>query len=579
MNIKTILTVDFKVIGIFCFLLLTLSSNLQADRPTGIDFAIWTGASTAGNSWDDPENWDIFAVPFRTDDVFIPNTGNDPFIPATSSVEVEDLTVEPGATLTFGFDRNVNGGTSASLKVNGNLVNDGVIDMLSSASLVLLGTRSGSGYTLMSRTLEGSGALQIIGSPLEGITVGDLNADFVYVYNNLTQQYEVPAANTVMEPGKGYFVGDKESNFFFFNRNRTDNTIAHGDIDVAVTDNTDGFNLIANPYPTAIDVSAFFSNTNNSTVTTGTAYLWNDGGTNSGILRGGDYVTVNSMGTATGRFDPGTGVVGQQDPNTFDGAFNSFQGFYVEANQNGVVSFTPDMQVTGDNDTNSFFRESSEPTDGRSILKLSLKGNNHYNEIIIGQDHQATFDDDYSMDAKKLDGSGKLSFYAMHDDAQYSILAIPFVDSKNIDLGFEVSETGEYELSVKELGLAENVTTYFLIDQLTGERVELQPDTVLKFSLNQGVDNSRFSIEISGKSSGSENQLNASIGIEKVNDLLTLNHSGNVEKVLISDLQGRVLFNQVVDFSNGQSTLNVSLKDGVVYLLQVGNYRSKFLWD
>ena len=244
-----------------------------------------------------------------------------------------------------------------------------------------------------------------------------------------------------------------------------------------------------------------------------------------------------------------------------------------------MVSFTPDMQVTGDNDTNSFFREAQESNNARSILKLSLRGNNHYNEIIIGQDHQATFDDDYSMDAKKLAGNGRMSFYAIHDDTQYSILAIPFVERGRVDLGFDVNESGEYELSVEELNMAENATTYTLIDHLTGERVELRNDAVLNFTLKQGFGNRRFSIEISGKSNNTlESQLNPRIGIEKVNDLLMLNHRGASEKVLISDLQGRVLFDQVVDFSNGQSVIDTPLKDGEVYLLQVGNNRSKFVW-
>ncbi|MEO1256959.1 MAG: hypothetical protein AAFY41_19035, partial [Bacteroidota bacterium] len=326
--------------------------------------------------------------------------------------------------------------------------------------------------------------------------------------------------------------------------------------DVDVTNNLDGLNLVANPYPTAIDANAFFNNLNNSTVTTGTAYLWNDGGSNTGTLRGGDYVTVNSMGTSTGRFDPGTGVPGLQDPNSFDGHFNSFQGFYVDVNQNGVVSFTPDMQVVDQNDTDGFFRQQSDRVENRDVLKLSLNGNHYYNDIIIGLDANATLGDDYSLDAKKLAGNEDLSFYSIFNDQEYSILALPFdiTTFQEIRLGIEVSQKGRYELAVEELASQNNSFDYVLIDHLSGESYDVTSDLNLVFELEEGSHLQRFSLAIKGRVTVVDEQLNKTISLSKTGQSLLITYpEGGNEIVSIHDLQGKKLFEKTVDFTQGKN--------------------------
>ena len=91
-----------------------------------------------------------------------------------------------------------------------------------------------------------------------------------------------------------------------------------------IEDMDNDFNLLGNPYPSAINIDAFF--VANSSFIEPTAYLWTHNteisNVNSGDFVSSDYATYNFMG--------GTGTSSGSGGQTHNSNFGSGQGFLSE---------------------------------------------------------------------------------------------------------------------------------------------------------------------------------------------------------------------------------------------------------
>ncbi|MEL6560231.1 MAG: hypothetical protein AAFQ94_18730, partial [Bacteroidota bacterium] len=526
---------------------------------------VWSGAVDI--DWNESGNWVGGVVPPATADALIPDEetiDNNPII--YREITINNLIVEEGGDLAV---------TGDYLLVNGSLLNDGEIFISGEQSLALMGTRLGTGRSQAFQQLRGSFAWQIIGLPITGGNYDTSNSLF-FTYDN--DQQEFVRKFGAPAPGEGMFVAigreDLTGNGVDFNTGR--GTLNFGEVNRDITLNSDGFNLVANPYAASIDAQAFFSNPDNVMYTTGTAYLWNDAGVNVGGLRGGDYITVNSVGAVGGPVDPGNGIPGSKSTADFDGSFNSFQGFFVEATDNGNVSFTPSMQITGDNLNGNFFRQAEQ---SGKILRLSLSNGKLYNDLIITLDENATLNDDYSMDARKFAGNDQLSFYSRHQEEQYAILALPsdYGTDQDVVLDMQVGAEGEYQFTVEEMLNFDEREIVMLTDQLTGVEYDLTNTKELILNLKEGLAENRFTISFRNNQITTIND-NKLTGLKVYGDTeaITLHYPGINEQVTIFDLNGRKLFASTVDFSEGTAVIEPVLSTGKVYVIRVNDEVLKF---
>lgn len=437
----------------------------------------WTGATSS--DWAEASNWDSNAVPTDEDHVVLTGTVVD--IVLSEDAEVNDLEIASGVALTL---------ESHTLQVNGDFENNQTegTQIASGASLLLEGTRSGVGSETFFQVVTGSLAYQTMSTPFSDYDFSDFDARLIYSYDNTTPEFVVPDTYTA---GGGYFIAYDNTTIRSFS-----GTINHGNVDVAVVsssgDGGNDYNLIGNPYAAAIDAKAFF--TANSGSTTGTAWIWNDGAGNGGTKRLGNYVTVNSVGTAGVATPPdseGDGSISKSTDN-WNGSFNSFQGFFVQATASGTVSFTPEMQIAGNNDDASFFRSGSK----RQQLRLSISDEELSDNLLIVLDENATLEEDYSMDGEKFPGNEDLSFYALQNEKPYAITALPHVVDEPIEvnLGINVSAPGEYLLQVEELADFEDDVSVTLVDNETGVSHVLQKGDQLVLTLNAEVLEDRFTL-------------------------------------------------------------------------------------
>ncbi|MEO9474055.1 MAG: lamin tail domain-containing protein [Cyclobacteriaceae bacterium] len=439
------------------------------------DVTVWTGAASL--EWLNTGNWSN-GTPSGNLSAIIPSSGTSPTI--ADDIEVSSLRAATNTVLL------ISAGTTV---VNNELILDGEAEVLSGASLAILGDETGSGSLTVFRNTTGDGGYSILGSPVSGVALTSMNADYLYSYDEGTMSYTIPTGD--MPSGMGYFVGyNATSPSVSFTGSPNSGTES---VLVTNTDITgDGFNLVANPYAAAISTSAFIS-ANSPSVIDGTVYLWDDGGTNEGAKRGGDYITVNSIGE-TGTVDlPGTGALGETPASS--GVITSTQGFYVHAVATADVLFTSDMQVTttGANSDANHYREASET----QLVRLAISGNDLYNEILIGLTDNATLAFDNGLDALKLSGNELISFYSFLESEKLAIQALPKVNTAevNIQLGFDLAEAGEYELKLASLeGVSEDLDV-LIYDKVTGHTYDLRESASIAFTNSASVVASeRFSL-------------------------------------------------------------------------------------
>lgn len=212
-------------------------------------------------------------------------------------------------------------------------------------------------------------------------------------------------------------------------------TIMQFNNDDGANENMDNdYNLIGNPYPSAIDIEAFLkTNGEVNGVIDGTVYLWthatelaDTGYSNS------DYVTYNYVGAAA--IDENIEVSRN---------IGSGQGFFVRALKAAPVIFDQSMILLNAND--QFFKISNDKNAfEKDRMWINLKGSdNSFKQILIGFSEGASDEMDSGYDAIYLDGGRSSGFYSLLNERKLAIQGLgAFEASKKIELGFEVKTEG-----------------------------------------------------------------------------------------------------------------------------------------
>jgi hypothetical protein len=398
------------------------------------------------------------------------------------------------------------------------------------------------------------------------------------------------SGNFLMSPGQG-FAATHNAAFFIPNRaydfifNGPYNT---GDITYPVINNSANYevfhwNLIGNPYPSAIDTDLFFST--NSGVIEQVAYLWSHVNPPLGVNPGNevlnfnqnDYITISTVSVAGNGADiNGDGMFDGNDiPET---KIPSGQGFFIPSklldpipttppvtpvitSQN--VTFTNSMRVSGDNANNLFFRGSNEKTKTNDITKETLWVNlssdiGIYSQISIAY---TDFTSD-GYDGNSIDTSRN---YAGNAGILYSLIEeqgnTPFViqgkslSSLNLDevvkigFGAYISTEETYRLDLlKTEGKFLTYNTIFLKDNYLDILHDISASHY-NFKSKGGTFNDRFEIVFKVNTlSVDENSIEEDgLTIVELNDgniKFTIKNNRNltIDSVTIFDIQGRLIY-------------------------------------
>lgn len=431
-----------------------------------------------------------------------------------------NLEVKPGVTLKLENQLIVNASGSITfengsslVQVNDAAVNSGVINYKRQTTVV----RRASDYTYWSSPVAAQNLLAL--SPNTN------PARFWSFIPGSTWYVEPSPSATTMDIGKGYIIRAPETNYpaypalssvfeatFTGVPNNGEKTIAVG--------GPNTFNLIGNPYPSAIDAVKFLNV--NSSVLGGTIYFWTHntairnkvvGAENEGsgdlVFIQDDYASFNrtgGVGTAPAISEPAP----KRIPN---GMIAAGQSFFTTstATAGTLVTFNNDMRIGASYLNNSqFFRtkasEKNNVATDRSRIWLNLTNKqNAFKQTLVGYIDGATNDFDTAFDGLSFNANAIINFYSVNNAANYVIQgrALPFEQNDLVPLGYSSTVEGEFAISIDNLDGLFTTQNVFLEDKNTNTIHNLKTSPY-SFQTTIGTFNDRFVLRYTDKTLGVE---------------------------------------------------------------------------
>ncbi len=430
-------------------------------------------------------------------------------------------------------------------------------------------------------------------SPVVGETLYDLSpntlADKYFQFEPTTNIWQSIPSFTVMQPGKGYIVRAPQT----FNVNtptpytggQFTGLTNNGFIDTAVLVGASNWNLIGNPYPSAIDADLFLSNTANASVLGGTIYFWthNTPMTNN-VYTADDYALYNQAGGI------GTAAANGGINNTIPtGTIASGQGFFVTATGNGNATFNNGMRITGNN--MAFFRQGNVvatpagTVDKNRVWINMTNSAGAFKQLLVGYFDQATNGIDRDFDGEILEGGNVISFYSTQDEQKLSIQgrAMPFSINDIVPLGYRTSIAGEFKIGIeKRDGLLASQNIY-LEDKVLNIIHDLTAGSYT-FVTETGTFDNRFQLRYASQSLNvDEIAVSASkVMVTSDNGRIAVKADQDIRDILIYDIVGRSVYSasainnnyfEISSVVSQQQTLvvKITLVDGTIVNRKIVN--------
>lgn len=454
------------------------------------------------------------------------------------------LTVNTGTSLTVSNAITNNAGaanfiveSNANLIQTNNVVNTGLITVKRNSAPLYR-----SDYTLWSSPVSGQN--------LRNFSPATLTNRF-YIYNPVlgnNGNYEAiyPAQNEStynFAQAKGYLIRVPDNHVSYVNSSIPG--VVYNGVFVGVPYNgtfsfplsnvNNGFNLVGNPYPSAISISGLFSS--NSNAIDGTVWFWRK---RNGVA-GSGYATTTGLGITSAQPE-----VASMNPN---GIISSGQGFFVKvknAATQSSLNFNNSIRSAGTNGV--FFRNGN--TDSEDIEKHRMWLNLSNETDVIGQTllgymAGATESVDYGIDGKYFNDS-PIALTSYIDNSEYAIQgrSLPFSVNDIVPLSFKTDVSGSYSISIDHLdGLFEANQDVFLKDNQTGQIHNLKT-AAYNFSTESGNFTNRFEIVYRAALGVETPTINSnSIVVYKKNEMLYIDSgSYTMDKIDIYDVSGRLIY-------------------------------------
>ena len=410
-------------------------------------------------------------------------------------------------------------------------------------------------------------------SPVIGSTIGSVfsewRTDYSFTFNtanfidlnNDSFDDALPSAWTntgtaaIMVPGKGYAIRTPSSGTF----PRTANVLFNGkfnngliSVPLALSGNAananDDFNLIGNPYPSAISATAFIQN--NPTIS-GTLYFWThvadisptNPGPNALDFTPSDYALFNLTGGTR------ASLTGSAFPLGF---IASCQGFMVEAVTASNVVFKNGMRSKAYPNT-QFFRNSNQvlvADEGtiKNRIWLNLKNaEGLFSQQLIGYSRNTTTGIDQNYDGRVKPSRNFVSFYSLIDGEPFRIQARSnFNDDDVVPLGYFSAVAGLFTIGIDQVeGVLKNANTQiFLEDKQLNIIHDLKQEEYV-FTTEAGTFDNRFALRYNNILSTDTNSFPQNTVVVAADTKLLKIKSSNleIESVVVYNISGRVIYN------------------------------------
>ena len=543
----------------------SVSQNVSVDNKS----KVWKG--TSSNDWNDPNNWSPVGVPDITNCVIIPDvsfTNPSNIIGSNYNGFGKTLQVKDNGTL------NVASGNTLTIQNFVEVGATGTFEIENSASLIQIDNVANTGNISMKRDVNIRKLDYVYwSSPVANYALNNISTT-MYRYKwlptigaNVNGWGNWALANENMISGKGYIVRGPDSftatpqnytqNFVGVPNNGTINMpISRGTYDGAnystgvsttlATKDDDNWNLIGNPYPSAISANTFLATNTNIA---GFIKFWTHSNLPSSVITDpfysdfvqnytvGDYVTYNATGA---------------NPPIGNGNIAAGQGFFIlmnhtsgSANENVVF----DNSMRRNDYRNDLFYRNGNVTDNDieeknriwlNLISPTLKSST----TLLGYITNATNELDRMYDAPALDVKTNFEIYSYSNSDKLNIQGkgLPFSNEDQIHLGVSIAENGIHSIGINKVdGLFESENqTIYLEDLQLGITHDLR-NSPYDFMANIGRIENRFVLKFNNNTLGNEDFTSNSI-VVFTNDYINVTTTNEtIKSIKIHDLLGRVI--------------------------------------
>jgi hypothetical protein len=548
---------------------------------------VWNGS--VSTAWNTANNWTPSGVPVNTNCVIIPNTVRKPIISAAPDAVGYNLSVYTNAQLTINSNQNLTITDAVTVQPNG------IFTINNSASLIQINNVLNSGNITYHRTSPNIRTLDYVywSSPVANFNVSNIVLPYVFgpIYHwNTTVNNANGGQGTWqnfagnMQAGKGYIArapGTSPFNNSTFNplngtftgvpnngtitipieRGNDQNTGLHyGTNGVQITNLSDNWNLLGNPYPSALRGSQFLFD--NNTKIEGNIRLWTHGNLpiyttnpfyNSFVYNytSGDYLTYNFTGTSCCPAAPSDLFIG------------SGQGFFVQmidgpqvlAASNVTVAFNNNQRSAGFD--NSIFYRTTNPTTSNTNQNIDIStlernriwldlvnSNGQSDRTLFGYVENATMGIDSFFDCITQNSGGNL-IYSEINDTKFNIQgrSLPFDINDEVSIGINAPNQGNYSIAIAAVDGLFNNQTIYLKDNLLNITHNLKSNPYQFTTISGGISD-RFKIVYVDNTLANPTQtFDNSVKVIVNNEVAVSSSNVEMDSIVVYNLLGQELDN------------------------------------
>ncbi|MEQ3655060.1 MAG: reprolysin-like metallopeptidase [Dokdonia sp.] len=398
-----------------------------------------------------------------------------------------------------------------------------------------------------------------------------LSVDNTFLGNHTTNEALVPGEGLIVYPQASFTDGNQSYDLTYTKGTANNGIITHPINYNGTTANN--FNLIGNPYPSAIDVSKLIDN--NPMINE--IYYWEHVTTPNNSLPG--YLGNNPSMQDFSMRNKTTGMAAVNKPADVPTQYiASGQGFAIKADQgaagDAVVVFNNDMRVTGNNDQ----YRSSTPANDLLWLKIENAAFELHSKAALGFLEEATSGIDRGYDSKRM--ATPLSIYtSVKTKEQLGIQGREAFDtSMQIPVGFAtaIEEVTTYTISLDAFE-GENLlaTPMYLVDLIEERYVNLKQRDYT-FTANMTNTSDRFMLvfeapEVLGVTNIDTLERAISLYPNPASDTFVIGYTGSeqMSNARIIDTNGKVV--QTISLKDFDQMKQVSVSNlaAGVYFVQI----------